>query len=96
MASGNDMIISDVEFCYSGIMISNFIQHLRECMVEYDQIVNEVKDRGIEDEMIRDSLSKLQLGMRKVLTKLQEEESAIASKYSDFVIDIDEIDRFLY
>ncbi len=96
MSNDNDVIVFDEEYKYASEEIKKYADELIKMTIAYSICVNRILDEAIKDEKISSGLREIEKRVRNVMVNIRTICDEASKACSDYIVEIDNADDFLY
>lgn len=96
MSNENDVIVFDEEYKYASKEIRAYCDALIKMIRQYSECVNHILNEAIKDEKISSGLREIQKQVKLVMADINTICFEASDVCSDYIIEIDDADNFLY
>ncbi len=96
MSNENDVIVFDEEYKYASKEIRAYCDALIKMIRQYSKCVNHILNEAIKDEKISSGLRGIEEQLKDLIGDIRATCVEATSACSDYIIEIDDADNFLY
>lgn len=96
MSNDNDVIVFDEEYKYASNKIEDYGNALIKMIREYSTCVNNILDEAIKDEKISSGLREIEEQLKDVIGDIRTICVEASKTGSDYIMEINDADDFLY
>ncbi len=91
-----DIVYDEIELSMAMNSIVNYADFLSRCMEQYIGLLNRLKNKGIQDELICSKIEELALAMKPYKTVIYEECKSINEKVNKSLTEVESADNFYF